>query len=176
MSGVIDLASALVRLAPTLTAAGAASVDIAVADYIAAGYKKFIIEAKGVKGSVDDAQLSMYVKTGGAWGSPDYYLSSNGANPPVLTYGAGGVVAFHSGTAAAANQIAAFTTEFTAPNAAADAKIIQTRGAWYSGYSGIPVNKIDSTVLSIAATAITDIRFMMSPGTLTGKFDIFGVK
>lgn len=175
MSGVIDLPSAFVKL-DTLTAAGAASVEIPLEAYIAAGFKKIIVEAEGVKGSIDDVNLLIDVKSTGAYGAPDYYQSTNGANPPVWTYGAGGVVAMHSGAVAAANQLGRFTTEFAFPSAAAAAKDIVTRGCWYSGYSGIPVNRIDSTVVSIDANALTGLRYRMSGGTITGNFRIKGVK
>lgn len=158
----------------TVTATSAGSADIETT--INGTYDHYIIDGLNVGGSVSDVNLLVEFKISGSYITPDYYQSSNGANPPVLSYGGGGIVAFHTGYAPSTSQRANFTSDLFIPASTTASQVFQVRGSWNSGYASIPVNKIDSTIITIGGSAITGIRFKLSSGTITGTFILYGVK
>jgi len=158
----------------TVTASGAGSADIETT--IDATYDHYIIDGINIGGSVSDVNLLVEFKISGSYVSPDYYQSTNGANPPVLTYGGGGIMAFHTGYAPSTSQRANFSANLFIPSSTTASQVFQANGSWYSGYSSIPVNKIDSTIITTGGSAITGVRFKMSSGTITGTFILYGVK
>lgn len=172
MSGLVAVDSALVPLGSPVVASGAATVDIDLSAYAGGTYRRFVISATGITGSVGNAYMTADCKIGAGWLGGMYGTNLNGASPPAEEVSGNGIIVRH--LSEVAGQVANFDAWVWA--SAADVAMMEVIGGSYSGYSGYIMNAIRAHLSAPAGGQLKAVRFALSAGNISGTFSLYGVK
>lgn len=162
---------ASMTLIATVNASAASTVDFDGS--ITSTYDEYIIYAENVHNdSVSTVSLGCKIKYSAAWNDPSTSTHIT-ADPNTYLTTADGMIIYQMGTYTAADQTAGFVMTIFNPQSTTTARLITVLGGGY----GITGSIIDTHIVDLGTpNPITGIRFLMSSGTMSGSFRLYGIK
>ena len=140
-------------------------------------YDNYRITANNVGSDTSNINYFAKVEFDGSVGSYtayDYVVYMNAASTPYYGYSGGTFFAINQNNTGSDAQRANFYMDIFNPRST-NAKTLLAKGVGYSGYSSIPVNSIDSYLLSTSTTEQTGVQlYAGGSGTITGTFRLYG--
>lgn len=166
-------------LLATVNASAASSVSFN-STYITSTYNKYSIEFDGLTAGTDAQSIELQVSAdnGSNWISSGYYWAATVANTAGSSSGNGSTSASFIDIGGgntiknSANLRVAGTIKFSNPSATNICMFVYDAGLWNSTTS---LRRIDGAGAYATAGAINAIRILMSSGTITGNFHLFGI-
>tara|TARA_B100001057_G_C22545150_1_gene831235 strand:+ start:178 stop:747 length:570 start_codon:yes stop_codon:yes gene_type:complete len=137
-------------------------------------YDVYKITCTNVGGSVNGTSYKALYESGGSFSDFNYYARVNANNPPVFAYSSGNVFTINQNNSGSAAQKMNFTIDILNP-LSTNAKHALFNGCGYSGFSPIPVNKIDAVLQAYTTNDMTGIQIKPNSGTIHGTYRLYGL-
>tara|TARA_R100001460_G_scaffold29009_4_gene57784 strand:- start:257 stop:832 length:576 start_codon:yes stop_codon:yes gene_type:complete len=137
-------------------------------------YDVYKMTCTNVGGSVNGTSYKALYESGGSFTDFNYYARVNATNPPVFAYGSGNAFTINQNNSGSDAQRMNFTITIYNP-LSTNAKHAVFNGSGYSGFSGIPVNKIDAVLQAYTTNDVTGIQIKPNSGTIQGTYRLYGL-
>lgn len=176
---------------PTVETAAAAAPDIGAYEFISqivstdastidfsnvftTTYDVYKITCTNVGGSVNGTSYKALYESGGSFSDFNYYLRLVPGNSTTFSYTSGNAFTNNQNNSGSAAQKMNFTIDILNP-LSTNAKHALFNGCGYSGFSPIPVNKIDAVLQAYTTNDMTGIQIKANSGTIHGTYRLYGL-